>query len=543
MSAAAVQGQEFDAAVVASVLGMDLTEVEERLESLDRTHGFVRLVDGRAFPDNTFTLRYTFVHVLYQNALYASLRPTRKVAWNAAVAQALLRYYGAQCGAIASELAMLFEAARDFERAADYFLAAAQQAAADSSQHGGGRARAARDCRRRVAAGVTRASATRVAAANDARPGVDEHCRLRCAGGGGGLHQGSRIVPADRRRASVFHGDLWPVSGTWLARADYRTCRELAEQLLRIAQKAQDSTLLIPAHSAIGNTLCFSADFEAARTHAEQLIAIYDPARHHALAALYSGFDLGVGSRGGLAVNLWALGYPDQAVRRADDAIALARDLSHASSTVLALNWAAMVHQHRRDAARDAPACRGGDGARRRGTWPHGWRGQRCCGAGRCPSRGKVKRASRKSRHGLAAWSAGGLACLVPYFLSLLSEAQAALMQTDAALSTLAEALAITERTREGYAEAELHRLRGELQADPDEADASFQQALDIARRQHAKSYELRAVRSLRRLDRKRNKRTGSERMLSEIYGWFTEGLDTIDLKEAALLLRPSDVG
>ena len=158
-------------------------------------------------------------------------------------------------------------------------------------------------------------------------------------------------------------------------------------------------------------------------------------------------------------------------------------------------------------------------------------------------SRGRVKRASRKSRRGLAAWSAGGLACLVPYFLSLLSEAQAALRQTDAALATLAEALAITERTREGYAEAELHRLRGELQADPDEAAASFQQALDIARRQRAKSYELRAVRSLSRLDRTRNERTGSARMLSETYGWFTEGLDTIDLKEAAALLPPGDAG
>jgi hypothetical protein len=80
---------------------MDLTEVEERLESLDRTHGVVRLLEGRALPDKTFTLRCTFVHVLYQNAVYASLRPTRKAAWSAAVAHSLLRHYGTQCGAIA----------------------------------------------------------------------------------------------------------------------------------------------------------------------------------------------------------------------------------------------------------------------------------------------------------------------------------------------------------------------------------------------------------------------------------------------------------
>jgi predicted ATPase len=541
MSVASVQGQEFDAAVAADVLGMDLTEVEERLESLDRTHGFVRLVDGRAFPDNTFTLRYTFVHVLYQNALYASLRPTRKVAWNAAVAQALLRHYGAQCGVIASELAMLFEAARDFERAAEYFLVSAQQAAADSTN-----TEAVVLARRGIVA-VELLPESPERAQRELRLQTTLGPALMSTIGYGAPEVEAAYIRARELCRQIGKGPqsftvIYGLYQYWLARADYRTCRELAEQLLRIAQKVQDSTLLIPAHSAIGNTLGFLADFDAARTHAEQLIAIYDPAHHHALAALYSGFDLGVGSRGGLAVNLWALGYPDQAVRRADDAIALARDLSHTSSTVLALNWAAMVHQHRRDAERTLQHAEAAMAlaAEELGPWLawammlRGWA---------MSQQGEGEEGITQIRHGLAAWSAGGIACLVPYFLSLLSEAQAALMQADAALSTLAEALAITERTREGYAESELHRLRGELQADPDEADASFQQALDIARRQHAKSYELRAVRSLRRLDRKRNKRTGSDRLLSEIYGWFTEGLDTIDLKEAALLLRPSDVG
>jgi predicted ATPase len=541
MSAAAVQGQEFDAAVVASVLGMDPAEVEERLESLDRTHGFVRLVDGRAFPDNTFTLRYTFVHVLYQNALYASLLPTRRVAWSAAVAEALLRHYGAHSGVIASELAMLFEAARDFERAADYFLAAAQRAAAVSANT------EAVVLARRGLAAVESLPSSPGRAQRELRLQTTLGPALMSTVGYGAPEVEAAYIRAREACRQIGDGPqlftvIYGLYQYWLARADYRTCRELAEQLLTIAQTVRDSTLLIPAHSAMGNTLCFSADFAGARTHAEELIAIYDPALHHGLAAMYSGFDLGVGSHGGLAVNLWALGYPDQAVRRAADAVALARSLSHASSTVLALNWAAMVQQHRRDAALTLEHAEAAIALAEEELAPwlawatmlRGWA---------LSQQGQGDEGLAQLGRGLAAWRAAGSACLVPFFLSLLAEAQATLGQTDAALSTLAEALAITERTREGYAAAELHRLRGELQIDPDEAGASFHQALAIARRQHAKSYELRAISSLRRLDRKGNQRTDSERLLSETYGWFTEGLDTIDLKEAAWLLRSSERG
>src|SRR5262249_56956825 len=115
---------EFDWAVVARVLGRDATEVEERLEVLDRVHGLVRLRREQEFPDGTLTLRYGFVHVLYQNALYAALQPTRKAAWSAAAARALLAHYGENSAGLAAELAALFEAARDPGRAADHYLPA-----------------------------------------------------------------------------------------------------------------------------------------------------------------------------------------------------------------------------------------------------------------------------------------------------------------------------------------------------------------------------------------------------------------------------------
>ena len=135
LMAASVQGPEFDSAVVARLLGREPADVEERLEVLERVHYLVRLVREQAFPDGTLTVRYGFVHVLYQNALYAALQPTRKAAWSAAAARALLGHYGEKSAGLAAELAMLFEAARDHERATDYYLVAAENAARIFAHH------------------------------------------------------------------------------------------------------------------------------------------------------------------------------------------------------------------------------------------------------------------------------------------------------------------------------------------------------------------------------------------------------------------------
>jgi tetratricopeptide (TPR) repeat protein len=135
LSAASVQGQEFDSAVVARALEMDAAEVEERLEILERVHLFVRKIGEQEFPDSQLTLRFVFVHALYQNALYAALAPTRRTSLSAAVAGALQAFYGERSAEIASTLAFLFEAARDFARAADYFLQASQNSARVFANH------------------------------------------------------------------------------------------------------------------------------------------------------------------------------------------------------------------------------------------------------------------------------------------------------------------------------------------------------------------------------------------------------------------------
>jgi predicted ATPase len=533
--AASVQGYEFDAAVVSTALALDAALVEELLEVLERVHGFVRLVSEHELPDRTLTLRYRFVHVLYQNALYATLQPTRKVSLSAAVAKALIGYFDKKRSAIASELAILFEAARDFERAAEYFRLAAVQAA--------------RVCASKEAVVLARRGLDALMQLPESPERAEHELRLQTTLGpalmiavGYGTPEVEAVYTWARElceqvgETPQFFPVVWGLSQHYRARADYRSARELGQHLLALAQKVQDPALLLMAHHSLANTFAFSGDFEACRTHGEQARAIYVPEQHHSLASLYGGYDPGTTSQSGLAGILWRLGYPDQALHRGDEAIALARKLHHTDSVALALAFDAMVHQWRRDAQRTREQAEAAIAvAAQPGPWLvfgtvlRGWA---------LAQQGQGDEGITLMRQGIAVWRAQGTGCLQPYFLALLADAYARSGREEEAITALAEALAITEQTHEGYAHAELYRLKGELQADPAEAEASFHQSIEIARRQKAKSFELRAVMSLSRLYDKQGKQPEAREMLAEIYGWFTEGFDTADLKDAAALLE-----
>jgi predicted ATPase len=541
LAAGGVQGYEFDAAVVSKALALDPADVEERLDVLGRVHLFVRLVSENELPDRTLTPRYRFVHVLYQNALYASLQPTRKASLSAAVAEALLGYYGRQRSAIASELAMLFEAARDFARAAEYFLVAAQQAAHLSAN------KEAVVLGRRGVDAITRLPETPERAEQEFRLQTMLGPALMATVGFGSpeveaVYGRAREVCRQIGDTSQLFPVIWGLWQYWLSRADYETALELAKQLLAMAQKLQDPSQLLMAEHSFGNTLWLIGDFEPARASAERHNALYVPEQHHSLASRYGGYDTGVAGRSGLAVNLWPLGYPDQAAQSGRDAIALARQISHAYSVAFALTFDAMVHQFRRDVERtrqQAEAAMALAAEHDLAPWLawatvlRGWAIAR---------QGQPDKGLAQMRHGIAGWRAGGSGCLDPYFLALLAETYVQVGHAEDGLTTLAEALAITEQTHEGLAEAELHRIKGESVRDPAEAEACFHQAIDIARRQKAKSFELRAVMSLSRLCDRQGKPAEARQMLADLYGWFTEGFDTADLKDAAALLERFDL-
>ena len=256
------------------------------------------------------------------------------------------------------------------------------------------------------------------------------------------------------------------------------------------------------------------------------------------------GQDLGMGSHSALARALWQLGYPDQALQHSQAACTLAQEVAHPYSLVLALVYAATVHQHRREVlAAHAQAAAAMTLATEQGffaervAWAtvlHGWA---------LAMQGQGEAGLAEMRQGLAADLATGSKSWQPYFLGLLAEAYGAGGHPDAGLTALAEALAVLDTTELRSYAAELYRLKGALllqQAVPDasQAETCFHQALDIARQQQAKSWELRAAMSLSRLWQQQGKRDEARALLAPIYGWFTEGFDTADLQEAKALLE-----
>jgi predicted ATPase/class 3 adenylate cyclase len=334
---------------------------------------------------------------------------------------------------------------------------------------------------------------------------------------------------------------LW---GFWLmynARGDYQTMRALGEDLLSLAQRLEDPDLLLEAHHALWTSLFSGGELAAARTHQEQGLRLYDPQRHRTYAALYSGHDPGVCCRYRAAPVVWLLGFPDQAVASSQAALALAQQLAHPMSLASALYWAAVLHHLRREAS---PTQARAEAAMTL-TTDLEFLGQF---AQATALRGWALAVSGHREEGitqirLAVYRATGASRDRPYHLALLAEASAQLGQAAEGLEAVNEALATVAKSAVRWWEAELYRLRGELLlqhsvAPPEEAEACFQQALDIARRQQAKSLELRAAMSLSRLWQEQGQRTAAYELLAPIYGWFTEGFDTADLQEAKALLE-----
>ena len=194
LAVASVQGYEFDSTIIAEAVALDPADVEERLHELDRVHAFVRMVDERELADHTLSVRYRFVHVLYQNALFASYRPTRKAQVAATLAAALERHAGSRTQYIASELAVLFETARQFDKAADYYRVAAENAARIfASRESIALARHALTMLEKAAARA-RAARAGVGDAGDPRQRLDCHWRVLVGSGRGGVQPRQRVV-------------------------------------------------------------------------------------------------------------------------------------------------------------------------------------------------------------------------------------------------------------------------------------------------------------------------------------------------------------
>jgi class 3 adenylate cyclase/predicted ATPase len=319
------------------------------------------------------------------------------------------------------------------------------------------------------------------------------------------------------------------------------TARELGEQLYRLAQHDDDPTPRMEAHAALGPTLFYLGEYAAARSHLEQGIALSDSVGQQALT-LRHDVAPGVRCLALAAFTLWCVGAPTQAVRRSQEALAMAQELAHPQSVVFAQHCAALLHQRRQEASAVLAHAHGvltlatAQGFPLYGGWGACWRGWALTMQGQ----GEV--GLPLLRQGMTALLRTGQTLSHPLCLVLLAEAVGHVSQVEEGLRLLAETLTAFKASGRGDMLTEAYRLQGAFllrQAPPDaaQAEACFQQALAIARRQQAKSWELRAAMSLARLWQQQGKRAEARELLAPVYGWFTEGFDTPDLQEAKALL------
>jgi predicted ATPase len=339
--------------------------------------------------------------------------------------------------------------------------------------------------------------------------------------------------------AQVFSA-MYFLQAFYESREGHRVGHELGEHIFELAERTQDPQLTILGHMAVVYPLLFLGELVSARAHAEQVLALYDP-RQHCYQAFVYGQDTRVTGLSFAIYALWLLGYPDQALQRSQEMLAWACELDHPFSENWALTFAARLHRWRYEVQAVQELAQAMDQLWVEEGFPLAQTSAEMDKAwARSQQKGIDEEAITAYRQALAACRAVGFELHRPEFLSVLAEMYATIGQTEKGLAALAEALAWVKKTDERYWEAELHRLKGELLLMRDataEAEASFHQAIEVARGQGARSLELRAATSLSRLWQQQDKREEARQMLAEIYGWFTEGFETRDLQEARALL------
>lgn len=335
---------------------------------------------------------------------------------------------------------------------------------------------------------------------------------------------------------------LFPVYlGLWryyLSQGDVIEARALSDQCLHLAQCMPESAVLPWGHWALGQTLLFQGEFTAARRHLDAAVSLYNPERHRPLY----GTNPRVVCLAYMSLCLWFLGFPGQARQRGEEAIALAESLSEPFSLSQALNFVTITTQLLGDLPEAEALAERGIQLSIDQQFPQrlavghihlGWA---------VAMQGQAEKGIDLISQGRAGWATSGATIAEPYYLKLLAEAYRAGQRIDEALSTLDDALGPLANPGEHWWDAKLYRIKGELlrqRSIPEEAaaEACFQQALSIARQQHATSWELRAAISLCRLWQKQRQTDHARHLLIPLYNGFSEGFNTADLQDAWRLM------
>ncbi|MGI9284587.1 MAG: AAA family ATPase [Pseudomonadales bacterium] len=535
---------QFSTAEVAAALEKDSGWVEEHCDQLAQQGHFLRSVATNRWPDCTLLVRYEFTHGLYQKAFYRRVTAGKRAALHQRIGERMAHAFNARDNEIAAELAVHFEQGRDFARAARYL----QKSAATASQRGvtseakndltqalelavqlpEGLSRARLEMQLHTAMGTVL-----VAEKGNADPEVErsykrarELCEL--AGDAASMFP----IVFGLRSCSLLAGRLQEAHG-------------LGQDLLKLAENVDDADLTAEAQVALASTAFFLGQFKQSLAHASSGIDIYS-AERHAFHITHYGLDPGVFCRCRAAQALWSLGYPEQALRRVQEALTLALQLAHPYSLVFALNNHAWICMFRREAesalehATQALQLANEHYLPFHAAWGQIMRGWALT------AQGESAAGLALIQEGLAAPMSGADG-VRSYLLTVLADAYCKAGDCAPGLAALDEIAVGAEH----FLEAERYYLRGKLLLIRETAAATnkqdtthvfaaeecFNKALECARSQHAKSFELRAAISLAGLWTRHGRAKQAQELLAPLIAWFDEGHATLDLVEASAML------
>ena len=544
LQAASVVGTDVQLVVLQEIADLPPDQLRRHLAQLQSSEF---LYETNLFPE----LEYTFKHALTHEVTYGSLLADRRRALHARIVEAIERLYADRLS-------------EQIERLAHHAVRSEVSAKAVVYLHEAGSKALMRSANTEAITYFTQG----LDLAGKLPPGREQgrqELRLLLALGpafqmvkGFGAPEVERTYSRARELceqvgepAELFQ-TLW---GLWLhtgaGRGSFSAARRIAEELVALAERLGDRVLLLEAHHAMAPSTLWTGEPDATRRHCEQGMALYDRDEHRSLAFLYGGHDPGVCCRMHSSVALWLLGYPTAALERSRSGLALAQDLAHPASIANALPFAGIAYQ----LVGDVASLRAVADSMIALSTEHGF--AQWLAFGRIldgwiqAEQGRGEAGIAQLRREIGEYRAMGNDLWVPCFLSFLASAHLKYGAVGEGLSAVADALATGDATGSRLWNAEFHRLEGELllARDPDagpEAERAFRQAIELARQHHTKSWELRAAISLSRLWRRQGKRPEAAGQLAEIFGWFTEGFDTADLREARVLLddlEAPDVG
>jgi class 3 adenylate cyclase/predicted ATPase len=546
----ATLGREFSYELLRAVSPMEESVLRNALEQLLEAE----ILYQRGLPPSQ---RYVFKHALLQDAAYQSLLKSRRQQYHQQIAQVLEERFGEVKEAQPELLAHHYTEAGLIGQAIGYWQQAGQNAIQRSANI---------EAITHLSRGLVLLNAL-----PESPERVQQELTLQITLGKPLIATKGFTVPETGRafgralelcRQIGETPQLFPVlvglRMFYAEKGELQTARELGEQLLRLAERERDTDLLLEAHYALGVPLYWQGEFSLARIHFEQGVSLYNFQQHRSHAFRY-GVDPGVGCLCYLGWTLLTTGFLDQALPRHAEAITLAQNVGHPFSLGFAVVAPAVVHLLRQESLlvqKQAEAtitlCKeqGFPYFLAAGTIFQGWA---------LVNESGTEEGITQMQQGLAAWQAMGTEMIRPWYLALLADAYGKVGRLEEGLRSITEALAFADKNGERMAEAVLYRLKGELTLrqfkvqgsklkvknlqsvihNPQlETEEYFLKAIDIARQQGAKLWELRATMSLARLWQRQGKQHEAHTMLSEIYGWFTEGFDTKDLQEAQVLLE-----